>query len=181
MRGGGRFPDLEDAAEAHEHHGIGQPGIFNQIIRQHDAPFPVGLHSERIGIQRGGHVVVFQTEKIEPVQRLRELFENRLGPSLDAVMLVRGPQHEMGTVAAIRRFQGGTKRRGNGHAALGVELVLMGAQKVGHPRRAAFLVLPLAQVRQGSPCHRGGGRLRPCSAVACRVLERLLSFWDGMG
>ena len=50
--GGRRFPDLEDAAEAHEHHGLGQPGIRDEVVRQNDAAFLVGLDREGVRIER---------------------------------------------------------------------------------------------------------------------------------
>lgn len=94
-----RFPDLEDAAEAHEHHGVGQAGKRNQRIRQDDAAFLVGVDRERIRIQRCSQVVVLRTEQIEPVQRFLQGLELRCRPSLDAGMLVLWAQHQVRSVA----------------------------------------------------------------------------------
>ena len=75
--GRGRLPDLEDAAETHEHHGLGKSGIGDEGIRQNDAAFLVRLDRKCIRIQRGSQIIVSLTEEIESVQRLRQRFEYR--------------------------------------------------------------------------------------------------------
>ena len=48
---GFRFPDLKDAAETHEHHGLAKSSIADEVIGQDDPTFLVGFDRKRIRIQ----------------------------------------------------------------------------------------------------------------------------------
>ncbi len=65
------FPDLELAAEAHEHHGVGEPGMGGEFGRQHDAALLVRFERGGVGVEREGEVVLVVAEHVEALHRRR--------------------------------------------------------------------------------------------------------------
>jgi len=176
--GGFRLPDLERAAEAHEHHAFAEAGIGDQRFRHEDAPFPVGFDRIGVGVQGRQEVVLRVAEYVQAVERRSKGVEDGGGPCLDAGVLVRWPQHQCRSplavaVAVRQRAQCRAERSRDGDAALGVQLILVGAQEMGHPARPALPrsapVLPARKLRCACT------RRRPACPLAASLL------WERMG
>jgi hypothetical protein len=72
------------------------------------------------------------TEYIESVQWFGQRLEFRTGPGFDARVLVGRPQHEVSAVRVVERPERGAEWRRDGYAPLGVEPVLVRAEKLHH-------------------------------------------------
>jgi hypothetical protein len=107
--GGFRFPNLKDAAETHEHHGLAKSSIADEVIGQEYSTFLVGFDRKRIRIQGCCQVIVSLTEQIESVQWLGQRFKFTAWPRFDAAMLMRWSQHEVRSVVVIAGAKRGTK------------------------------------------------------------------------
>ena len=104
-----RFPNLKDATETHEHHGLAKSSIADEVIGQEDSTFLVGFDRKRIRIQGCCQVIVSLTEQIESVQWLGQRFKFTARPRFDAAMLMRWSQHEVRSVVVIAGAKRGTK------------------------------------------------------------------------
>ncbi len=160
--------NLEDAAETHEHHGAGQPGMGDQRLGEHDPALLVRLHGESVRVQGGGEVVMLLAEDVEPLERRGQLLEDAVGPSLDAGVGMGRPEHDLAAaiaiaprVVAVEGPERGAKRRRDGNPPLRVQPVLVSAQELGHPPRLSPF-----------PC---------CRRLAQPDLGTTRSAWDGVG
>ena len=154
--------------------------------RQHDPPFLVGFRPASIAEQGQDKIFVFRTELIVAFERCAERLKPLFRPALDARVLMRWTQHQRGDRGGLagvaHLLKHGTKLRGNRHTPLGVQLVLVGADKLGHPDPPAFRAwVCRGQIRRGSDASCGTARRTASSRLPLWMMVHRGQPWDSMG